>query len=88
MIGDFHEVVNFHSQTRLVYLYLQPVYGIGVMHTICERSKLDAWTSQSVMPAHRQYNIIIFVNLGPFRHFETVTNIRTWIKSHMFWRML
>ena len=26
--------------------------------------------------------ITIFVNLGLFRHFETVTNIRTWIKSH------
>ena len=24
----------------------------------------------------------IFVNLGLFLHFETVTNIRTWIKSH------
>ena len=31
---------------------------------------------------------IIFVNLGLFRHFETVTNIRTWIKSHRYWRML
>ena len=30
----------------------------------------------------------IFVILGLFRHFETVTNIRTWIKSHRFWRML
>ena len=24
----------------------------------------------------------IFVNLGLFRHFETVTNIRTWMKSY------
>ena len=32
--------------------------------------------------------ITIFVNLGLFRHFETVTNIRTWIKSHWYWRML
>jgi hypothetical protein len=32
--------------------------------------------------------ITIFVNLGFFRHFETVTNIRTWIKSHRYWRML
>jgi hypothetical protein len=32
--------------------------------------------------------ITIFVNLGFFRHFETVTNIRTWIKSHKYWRML
>ena len=27
--------------------------------------------------------ITIFVNLGLFRHFETVTNIRTWIKSQI-----
>jgi hypothetical protein len=26
----------------------------------------------------------IFVNLGLFQHFETVTNIRTWIKSHRY----
>ena len=32
--------------------------------------------------------ITIFVNLGLFRHFETVTNTRTWIKSHRYWRML
>jgi hypothetical protein len=29
------------------------------------------------------YTIVtIFVNLGLFRHFETVTNTRTWIKNH------
>ena len=28
------------------------------------------------------------INLGFFRHFETVTNIRTWIKSHKYWRLL
>jgi hypothetical protein len=33
-------------------------------------------------------SITIFVNLGFVRHFETVTNIRTWIKSHRYWRML
>ena len=32
--------------------------------------------------------IIIFANLGLFRHFETIIHIRTWIKSHIFWRML
>ena len=32
--------------------------------------------------------IAIFVNLRFFWHFETVTNIRTWIKSHRYWRML
>jgi hypothetical protein len=30
-----------------------------------------------------QGQITIFVNLGLFRHFETVTNIRTWIKSQI-----
>ena len=33
-------------------------------------------------------SITIFVNLGHFRHFETVTTIRTWIKSHRYWRIL
>ena len=32
--------------------------------------------------------ITIFVNLGLSRHFEIVTNIRPWIKSHRYWRML
>ena len=35
-----------------------------------------------------QQYITIFVNLGLFRHFETVSNIRTWIISHRYWRML
>ena len=33
-------------------------------------------------------DITIFVNLGLFQHFETVTNIRTWIKSQRYWGML
>ena len=32
--------------------------------------------------------ISIFVDLGFFLHFETVTNIKTWIKSQRYWRML
>ena len=32
--------------------------------------------------------ITMFVNVEFFRHFETVTNIRTWTKSHRYWRML
>ena len=32
--------------------------------------------------------ITIFVNSGMFWHFETVTNTRTWIKSHRYWRMV
>jgi hypothetical protein len=31
--------------------------------------------------------ITIFVNLGFFWHFETNSIIRTWIKSHIYWRM-
>ena len=30
----------------------------------------------------------IFIKLGLFWHFETITNIRTRIKSHRYWRML
>ena len=37
---------------------------------------------------NKKQQITIFVNLGLFQHFETVTNIRTWIKSHRYWRML
>ena len=28
-------------------------------------------------------SITLFVNLGRFRHFETVANMRTWIKSQI-----
>jgi hypothetical protein len=43
---------------------------------------------QNNYTSYRSTEITIFVNLGLFRHFETVTNIRTWIKSHRDWRML
>ena len=33
-------------------------------------------------------SITMFVNLGFFWHFETITNIRTWIKSHRYWSIL
>ena len=33
-------------------------------------------------------NITIFVNLEIFRHFEIVTNMRTWIQLHKYWRLL
>ena len=33
-------------------------------------------------------SITIFVNLGLFRHFSTFTNIRTSIKSNIYWGML
>jgi hypothetical protein len=41
-----------------------------------------------VLAANFYTLITIFVNLGLFQHFETVTNIGTWIKSHRYWRML
>ena len=37
------------------------------------------WTTHSKFLNH----ITTFVILGLFRRFETVTNIRTWIKSHI-----
>ena len=43
------------------------------------------WTTRK--PPEKTH-ITIFVNLGFSWHFETVTNIRTWIKSHKYWRML
>jgi hypothetical protein len=52
---------------------------------------LDIWLGPSqvvYVKLNTINNITIFINLGLFRHFEIVTNIRTWIKSHKFWRML
>ena len=37
---------------------------------------------------HKYILITIFVDLGLFRHFEIVINIWTWMKSHIYWRML
>ena len=37
---------------------------------------------------HNCIIITIFINLGLFWHFEIAINIRTWIKSHKYWRML
>ena len=37
---------------------------------------------------HISLVITIFINLGLLQHFEKVTNIRTWIKSHIYWRLL
>ena len=44
---------------------------------------------KTAMQVHSKVSVItIFVNLGFFWHFETITNIRTSIKSHIYWRML
>ena len=60
--------------------YLLPS-GAGIT-TVGFRNK---WVENT---CHAYTNTItIFVNLGLFRHFETVINIRTWIKSHKYWRM-
>ena len=62
----------------------------GVSLKVSTRVAFDA--SQHQMPLlhinNLNPNITIFVNLRLFRHFETVINIRTWIKSHRYWRML
>jgi hypothetical protein len=57
----------------------------------CEELNIAAWNLS--YPPHLEIrgaiekimffpNGMVFVNLRLFRYFETVTNIRTWIKSH------
>jgi hypothetical protein len=41
---------------------------------------LVAFSMDQVNYGYNQATVTIFINLGLFRHFETVTNIRTWIK--------
>ena len=59
----------------------------------CGEAKLATPEQESIAAASEREAqeievITIFVTLGLFRHFETVKNIRTWIKSHKYWRML
>jgi hypothetical protein len=54
-------------------------------HTLVER---HAQGNPKIARSENYERITIFINLGLFWHFETVTNIRTWIKSHRYWRML
>ena len=57
----------------------------------CDYCPLIPWPTELHIPTDyimASELITVFVNLGFFRHFETVTNIRTWIKSHKHWRML
>ena len=61
-------------------LIVPPTEDVPNTSTFCQNLGAKSWRGS--------YQITIFVNLGLFRHFETVTNIRTWIKSHKFWRML
>ena len=52
------------------------------------RTRNPASVQWNIRIAKEEAHITIFIKLGFFRHFETVTNIRTWIKSHWYWRML
>jgi hypothetical protein len=63
---------------------------------MCSKVFLDVIQMESIHELHphsggslaKIVEITIFVNLGLFWHFETITNIRTWLKSHRYWRML
>ena len=47
-----------------------------------------AWDFKNLIFWATITRITIFVNLGFSRYIETIANIRTWIKSHRYWRML
>ena len=58
---------------------------ISKIHSI---TRIETRKNSAVSPSW-QWSINHYIrNLGLCRHFETITNIRTWIKSHGYWRML
>jgi hypothetical protein len=64
---------------------------MAALPKICGTHKRIVVITQGVDPvvvAEDGKVVTIFVNLGFFLAFETVTNIRTWIKSHIYWRIL
>ena len=70
---NFIVCLNRNHIIQVLYICLDP-YG-----TIQKLGYLGSAPSAR----HSVVKITIFVNLGLFRHFDTVTNIRTWIKSQI-----
>ena len=60
----------------------------GFLRSLCAEFRQPSCSPESIFDNNMHELITIFVNLGLFWHFETVTNIRTWIESHKYWRML
>ena len=61
------------------------------IYGICLKFMNKTWgnvSCQHVSGWTLKHFITILIRLGLFRHFETFRNIRTWIKSHRYWRML
>jgi hypothetical protein len=75
-----------HPPTQdYIYISLAMQGKARLLHHSCLRQQL--WCFEADYAFHHIMSfIIIFVNLGLFRHFEIITNIRTWIKSHRYWR--
>jgi hypothetical protein len=48
--------------------------------------QVQTWFGRVSLIAEERYYSLY--HLGLFWHFETVTNIRTWIESHRYWRIL
>ena len=63
---------------------MEDLIGFNVLYAINEHhiDKLGECRSKHICI------ITIVVNLGLCGHFEIVANIRTWTKSHGYWRML
>ena len=76
---------RFHSQE-----FEPPTSSLrfGCLSTIIQQLRVISDQMILLLMHSKLLQFTIFVNLGLFRHFEAVTNIRTWIKSHRYWRML
>ena len=98
---DFIQFCMYHpniSNFIHCYDFWGDIYGCFILFLILELFDLEiigskcfsSPTGYMLMCAVFLFKstITIFVNLGLFRHFETVTTIRTWIILHRYWRML
>ena len=77
---------------RLVHSWdgLKEEEAIAVLHLAYKGMAFLGTSNAKMRRFQDRYHrsITIFVNLGLFRHFETVANIKAWIKSHRYWKML
>ena len=96
---QYHTTLNTILSVAVTFVFRAPQMSCWLLPGCCglmshrTQKEINAWNkSQSVASWVRVIAnagfIIIFINLGFFGRFETVTNIRTWIKSHRCWRML
>ena len=89
----YYIIIYIVMCNHVVFVNTSPLYPCKVPWVRIVLQKpivMFIYHDKKIQPMYVCYcdNITIFVNLGLFRHFETVTYIRTWIKSHKYWRML